>query len=160
MEEERFKELRDKLSGRNTPGSRLVRDVGRTAGSLATGAVGFAPDLGAAISTTIPVTSFGEKGFDILPSSIEKYLRSIPNAPVSQALGLPATAQPGTGEKLVGDIFSKISGAAEKYIGEPAVEAGAASRESVKFPLAYIPQLRTGPRRFGAFLQPFSGRRT
>ena len=85
MEGARFKELRDKLSGRNTPGSRLVRDVGRTAGSLATGAVGFVPDLGAAISTTIPVTSFGEKGFDILPSSIEKYLRSIPNAPVSQA---------------------------------------------------------------------------
>ena len=36
----------------------------------------------------------------------------------------------------------------------PGVFLCVAGRESVQFPLAYTPQLRTGPRRFGAFLQP------
>ena len=95
MEEERFQELRDKLSRRSTPESRLVRDIGRTAGSLAIGYVGVGPDLGTAIATTIPVTVGGQKGFDIIPAGLEEYLRSIPEAPISQALGLPATNNPG-----------------------------------------------------------------
>lgn len=127
MEAERFAELQRLLGGgrSSTPLSRGVTDVGRTTASLASGAAAFVPDLASSIASAIPVSTLGEKTTNILPPAVENYLRNITPAAFSQALALPEVKKPGLGERTVGDVFSKISGAAEKYIGEPAIEAGA-----------------------------------